>query len=517
MAAILRIAFRNLFEHRSKSLIIGILLALGSMILVVGNGFIDASRQGIRSSFTENYTGNVFISGLSEEGDVSLFGVTSVGGLAATPTIPQFDSIMAQLQASPQVESFTSLATGFGIAMRDESSETPTTNTEGITTESTEEQGEDDEMSSETAMARFLFFFGIDPQNYWNVFNSTEITSGEALKPGQTGLVINESQLAKLSEWMKRDLAVGDKLVVQGFSSGGMKLREIPIVGTYKQKGESTTPEQMAFLDINTLRVMTGMTVGANEVINLEESQTAMLAADDFDSLFGDDLFDVAPASGGFDEEALQTQLADTSARELANTADIGAWQFIVIRTTSEAAAAPLIASLNTSFAEQGIAAKAGDWLAAAGPYGQSVDVIRIVFTIAIIILSIVAIIIIMNTFVISVIERTGEIGTMRAIGAGRSFIRRLFAAEALVLAGLFSFLGAGLGTIVTLILRALRIEAGNPFLEVLFGGTYLSPFVTPVNFISALVAMLLVGYLAHLYPVSVALRIQPVRAMQQE
>lgn len=509
MSAILRIAFRNLFEHRSKSLIIGILLALGSMILVVGNGFIDASRQGIRSSFTENYTGNVFISGISADGDVSLFGVSSPGGLATTPTIPQFETIMAQLKASPQVESFTSLATGFGIAMRDDGS--------GSLTADTESAEEDDEMSNETAMARFLFFFGIDPQNYWKVFDSTQITSGEALKPGQTGLVINESQLSKLSDWMKRELKVGDKLVVQGFSSGGMKLREIPIVGTYKQKGESTTPEQMAFLDINTLRVMTGMTVGANEDISLEESQTAMLAADDFDALFGDDLFEDAPALGGFDEEALQTQLADTSARELANTADTGAWQFIVVRTTSETAAAPLIASLNKSFAEQGIAAKAGDWLAAAGPYGQSVDVIRIVFTVAILILSIVAIIIIMNTFVISVIERTGEIGTMRAIGAGRGFIRRLFAAEALVLAGTFSFLGAGLGTLVTLILRVMRIKAGNPFLEVLFGGTYLSPFVTPVNFISALVAMLLVGYLAHLYPVSVALRIQPVRAMQQE
>ncbi|MDD3980848.1 MAG: FtsX-like permease family protein [Spirochaetales bacterium] len=508
MAAILRIAFRNLFEHRSKSLIIGILLALGSMILVVGNGFIDASRLGIRNSFIENYTGNVFISGLSEDGDVSLFGVSSVGGLAATPTIPEFEAVLAQVKASPQVESVTSLATGFGIAMRDESSIAATTQTEDESEE---------EMSSETAMARFLFFFGIDPQNYWDVFDSTEITAGEALKSGQTGLVINESQLAKLSDWMKHDIKVGDSLVVQGFSSGGMKLREIPIVGTYKQKGESTTPEQMAFLDINTLRVMTGMTVGANEDIELEESQTAMLAADDFDALFGDDLFEEAPALGGFDEEALQTELADTTARELANTADTGAWQFIVVRTVNEAAAAPLIASLNKSFTEQGIAAKAGNWLAAAGPYGQSVDVIRIVFTVAIIILSIVAIIIIMNTFVISVIERTGEIGTMRAIGAGRGFIRRLFAAEALVLAGTFSLVGAGLGTIVTMILKALRIEAGNPFLEVLFGGTYLSPFVTPINFISALVAMLLVGYLAHLYPVSVALRIQPVRAMQQE
>jgi putative ABC transport system permease protein len=77
-----------------------------------------------------------------------------------------------------------------------------------------------------------------------------------------------------------------------------------------------------------------------------------------------------------------------------------------------------VIASLNLWFAQEGIDALAADWKAAAGPFASSIDVVRIVFNIAIIIVAVVAVIIMMNTLVISVIERTGEIGTMRALGA---------------------------------------------------------------------------------------------------
>jgi len=345
-----------------------------------------------------------------------------------------------------------------------------------------------------------------------------DITSGARISQGQTGLIINEVQLEKLSAWMGRPPGVGDLLTIQGFSSAGMKIRELPILGTYHQRGEGAAPEQMCFVDIDTLRILAGMTVGTNEDVVLTEAQTGMLGDIDTDSLFSDDLFEDAPVRGAqFDEAKLQSEFADTKARELANTADEGAWQFIVVRTKKPSDAPALIKELNLAFAEKGISATAGDWQMAAGPYGQSVDVIRIVFTIAIVILSIVAIIIIMNTFVISVIERTGEIGTMRAIGAEKRFIRRLFAAEATVLATVFSLVGSLLALGVVALLKGLKIEAGNPFLEVLFGGKYLSPFVTPMNFILAIAAMILVGYVAHLYPVHVALKIRPVQAMQNE
>ena len=101
MPVIIRMAFRNLLEHRSKSLIVGILLAMGVLILVVGNSFIDASATGIRLTFTDSYTGDVFISGKSSNGKVSLFGVQSVGGLDATPNIPDYENVPKKVASLP--------------------------------------------------------------------------------------------------------------------------------------------------------------------------------------------------------------------------------------------------------------------------------------------------------------------------------------------------------------------------------------------------------------------------------
>ncbi len=496
-------AFRNLLEHKSKSLIVGILLALGVVILVVGNSFIDASAAGIRLTFTDSYTGDVFISGTSPNGKVSLFGVQSVGGLDATPNIPDYEKVREKAQSMPEVKGVTSLATGFGMAIKD---------AEHSAMDAANGAADDD------PGAGFLFMFGIDAKDYWQVFDSVDITSGKRLAPGQPGIILYEKHMKKLSKRLGRNLAIGDSILVQGFSSGGMRLREIPIVGTYMQRGDSASPEQMAFVDIDSLRVLSSMTVGADENITLTKTQTAMLDATDTDSLFGSDMVEnIAPAVKGFDEKSLSTLLGDKTIREKLNAIDLGAWQFMLIRTWKPTDATRVAKALNIWLASEKIDAEAGDWQKAAGPYGQSVDVVRIVFNIAIVILAIVAIIIITNTLVISVIERTGEIGTMRAIGAGKGFVRKLFATETFVLSLVFGLVGVLIAIATVSILRALHIAAGNPFLEVLFGGKYLNPSVSLGTILGSLVGIIAVGYLAHLYPVSVALKIQPVRAMQSE
>jgi len=520
MPVTLKIAFRNIKEHRSKSLIVGILLAVGAFVVVLGNAFIDASKSGIRSSFTDNYTGDVFVSGVSEDGEVSLFGVMSPGGMASTPTIPDYEKVLAMITSSPRVAKATGMATGYAIvtkeANEEAASEPGPANSQGRQTPGTKGDNKDVREKISPDM-RFLFLFGIDASNYWNVFNSVELTAGSRLQPGQVGIIIYDKFLDMISRSVGRQLKVGDTIVIQGMSSMGFKLREVPIVGTYHQRGEGTMPEQLAFIDINTLRVMSGMTVGASETIKLSEENTNMLSAENPEDLFGGDLLVTSSTTTGFDESKLQAQLADKSASIKANEADTGAWQYIVIRTKQPSDSQRVIKDLNEYFGKEKIAAVAGDWQKAAGPYGQSVDVIRIVFTVAVAVLFIVAIIIIMNTFVISVVERTGEIGTMRAIGAEKGFIRKLFAAESLTLSLMFSSAGALLATLVVVVIRLLKIPAGNMFFEVLFGGKYLSPFVTPVNFFGAILAMSLVGFLAHLYPLSIALKIEPVKAMQSE
>ncbi|MDH7483409.1 MAG: FtsX-like permease family protein, partial [Spirochaetales bacterium] len=258
------------------------------------------------------------------------------------------------------------------------------------------------------------------------------------------------------------------------------------------------------------------LTIGANENIQLQPEATNMLSVEDTDTLFGDDLVSEAIENKSPDFNTITEQLSRKT-EESPPIADEGAWQFIVAKTDSPGHVRTAVMELNTSFTREGLSLVAGDWQKAAGPYGQSVDVVRIVFAAAIIILSIVAVIIITNTFVISVFERTSEIGTMRAIGASKSFIRAMFAAEAVTLAAFSSLIGAIVGVLITMALRALRIEATNQFFVILFGGQYMSPFVTLGNFAGAVLIMVLVGFIAHLYPVMLALRIQPVRAMQEE
>jgi putative ABC transport system permease protein len=77
MPVLFRLALRNLLEHKGKTLIIGIIVAVGVIVLVVGNALMDTATEGIQRAFIENYTGEIMVTGLSE-GQISLFGVQSV-------------------------------------------------------------------------------------------------------------------------------------------------------------------------------------------------------------------------------------------------------------------------------------------------------------------------------------------------------------------------------------------------------------------------------------------------------
>ena len=121
-----------------------------------------------------------------------------------------------------------------------------------------------------------------------------------------------------------------------------------------------------------------------------------------------------------------------------------------------------------------------------------------------------------MNTIVISVTERIPEIGTMRAIGAQKSFIRRMIIVETLMVSVIFGIIGIALGGLVLLFLYLKGIPATNIFFQILFGGKVLHPVMSVQSLVLSLVVTATIGILASLYPVSVALKIQPVQAMQR-
>jgi putative ABC transport system permease protein len=103
------------------------------------------------------------------------------------------------------------------------------------------------------------------------------------------------------------------------------------------------------------------------------------------------------------------------------------------------------------------------------------------------------------NTMVIAVLERRGEIGLRRALGATRGHIRDQFVAEALVLSGLGGAVGVLLGSAVT---AGYAWSRGWPVA------------VPSYAWAGALAATIVVGGLAGFYPALRASRLAPVEAL---
>ncbi|MFA5101878.1 MAG: ABC transporter permease [Candidatus Thermoplasmatota archaeon] len=119
----------------------------------------------------------------------------------------------------------------------------------------------------------------------------------------------------------------------------------------------------------------------------------------------------------------------------------------------------------------------------------------------------------IMNTMLTSVMERTREIGIMKAIGATNKDIMSIFIIEGMLVSSIGGILGVVLGVFgsqaLTLILNNFMMMGGN--------SAGLSPIITLFSVVLAVTVSLLVGVLSSLYPAWKAARMSPIEAVRYE
>ena len=105
------------------------------------------------------------------------------------------------------------------------------------------------------------------------------------------------------------------------------------------------------------------------------------------------------------------------------------------------------------------------------------------------------------NTTLVAVLERTGEIGLRRALGARGGHITLQFLAESGALGALGGLIGTSLGTLTVVGVAVAR---------------HWTPVVHPTTVGAAPVIGLITGLVAGLYPAWRASRIQPAEALRR-
>lgn len=455
----LTIAIRSLFRRKSRAILIGVLVVFGTLLLVFGTTFTRSAAIASRASIIHNFTGDFIVYSARSREMPSPFAFTT-----PLPVISDADTIGRFLDAQPEVETWVPFAQNYSVI-------------------SVESNGGKVEMP--------FIFYAVDPAAYSKTFPNAKMVEGDFLESGD-GILVSTFQNEQFEKRYGVRLAVGQNVTVLGLGDGGgVNAYPTKVRGIFEPLYYKNVFNYINFMDIRTYSGVYNFTGVARG--SLPEGLEKGLAA-----TTEEDIFALADApSTSIDTSTLKSEA-------------ISGYTMIAVRLQDRGPAEAVRARL----AGQGFEIKTARWDEASGFFARISSALQAFIYFATALIFLVVAFIFANTLIISIIERTGEIGTMRALGGEKSFIRGIFLSETLFLNVAASLVGIVVG--LALILAAGR--SGLPLPETvsqfLIGGGPLPMVLSPMPFVTALVIVIVVSILATIVPIRVATRITPLAAM---
>lgn len=345
------------------------------------------------------------------------------------------------------------------------------------------------------------------------------------------------AELAPLLELYR--VRIGDTLTIKAFTrSGYVQSANLKVYGTFAFKGLEQSPQagSLNLMDLVSFRELYGFmtTERAREIEQLRAASGAKeIARDDAEAeLFGARPVDDAPTeptepaadttAAAADRPAAPAPNSRTGRSSIADRYDPqqledGIVLNAAVLVKDDRRIEETIAAIEAAGKRAGQPIKAISWQKAAGIIGQFATLMRAVLFSAVLIIFVVALVVINNALVMATLERVGEIGTLRAIGAQRRFILSMLLLESVVVGILAGAFGAAIGAIVLIVLGQTGIPATSDVMTFFFSGRRLYPEVGAPQLTFALGLVLLVSVLSAVYPAWLAMRVSPREAMQGE
>jgi ABC-type lipoprotein release transport system permease subunit len=489
-----QLILRNLVRNRKSNLIVLLLIGIITFVFFIGSSIIGRTMQSMRDTYIDSITGDVLV---EKAGDVSMnvFGanVAVIDEYFTIPVLSGHDALAAFIASEPRVAGVTSQVSSKAL-LDVENYRSP------------------------------VMIAGVDAKTYFPLFPGIILKEGRFLQDGEFGAMITTGKARAIGEVTGTRPGPGDFLLLTAGGGIGFKIRSVPIVGIFEYKNTGQFMNEIVITDPQTARVLSSIQVAvAGGELDIDAASMDIISTD------LDDLFNYSPsgaADGGrvsvapnaedsLSPDSVSSFLSDARKNASHEPVAGGDWNFIILRLHKGLFSSDdsFIASLNKKLAP--FEAVAVNWQTAAGESATMLILIQMLFRSGIILVCIVCIITIVNILLISVFKRKREIGTLRAIGAADSYIRKLILGENVALACVSGFAGVIAGVVFLHLVNSSHITLSNRLIASLLGGETVHIELLPSSAVTSIVLAVLLGLAASLYPVETAVRIRPAEALR--